>query len=198
MNILKLTTVLFVLTITFASCTSKTEEIPIPSSIPFSEVIASPESQLEVNPPTNWQTYTSTQHGFSISYPKEIKVTSESDTAVNFNYVGKEVSSIAEVSDGFFLRITSGDLSADIKSFVMSQEKRTSDEHKITKKTESIQIGEETGYQFTALMVSPVRYIYVKSSKPNQLIEISDSTSDPEEKGYAQTVNQMLASFKLL
>jgi hypothetical protein len=62
----------------------------------------------------------------------------------------------------------------------------------------SININNYNGLTFTSSSLGIHKYIYLQSSDKIMLMEIVDSTNDPNKQGYQETVGQILSTFKFL
>jgi len=69
----------------------------------------------------------------------------------------------------------------------------------IEKDLEEITVGDLKGYTYTVSGLGTFQYLFLQSQfKTDNFVEISNLTSDPTNQGFAQIVEQVLASFKFL
>lgn len=151
------------------------------------------------DPTAGWKTYTSAKHGFTIKYPGEINLKEEEDSSVTLTLWGPTQKTETEFYDGLGLRFNSGSLGGKtLKDFVEEKINEAEEaEAEILIPLTPITIGGVSGYTYRIRGLGESTSIYV-SVKPGSYIEIDNFTSDPTGKGFEETAELILSTFKFL
>lgn len=144
----------------------------------------------------NWKTYTNQKLGFSIQYPSEAKVTEQEDKSVLLSIWGPTQKAQTEFYDGVELWFSTGSLDGQpLRDYVNKkiEEAEASGQQIIIPLTD-ITLNGIKGYSFRAKSLGEYSTIYL-SPKSNQFFVIFNDTADPTNKGFIQTVGQILSTF---
>jgi len=147
--------------------------------------------------PTSWNTYTSTEYRFSISYPSSV-LHATTQEGERFYQLGASQSQGTELYDGISVVIRSGSLSG--KSFAQWVDENYADikndpvQPRVGEKKPVVIAGKE-GIAFTVSSLGDRVMIYLPKGN-NQFLEISNGTVEPadSQQGFQKTVDQMLSS----
>lgn len=158
-----------------------------------------PASTTNSNETVDWKIYTSTDHKFSIKYPNEAKISewtkaSEGEDAVILSITGSTQYQGTEFHDGIILKFSSGLLEQrTLKEFVDNQVKENT--LPVIAPVDVITVNGLNGYTYTLGGTSKSKIIYLPNSK-SDYIKIENVTEDPTNKGFKETTNQILSTFK--
>lgn len=145
----------------------------------------------------NWKTYTSTRYNFTFRYPIQAKI-EEPEGMVGLSVWGPTQVKDTDFYDGISLRFSSGSLeSKSLKFFVEEKVKQSKENAEIIVNPTEIKVGNLTGYTYRVRGLGEHTYIYL-TPRYNTYLEIINSTVDPGNRGYQETVNQILSTFKFL
>jgi len=160
------------------------------------------------NPELSWETYRNEQIGFEIKSPKEFKISQPTDKfakdvpEVDFYFSGPNETQGTEENDGIQISILKPHpySTATFKEFVDNQvndcKKQDKLDCEVLKDESSIVLNGVNGYEYTVVGQGAIRFIYLPLTEKNY-IEIHLIVVDPNKRGYQDTVDKMLSTFKL-
>jgi len=155
------------------------------------------EPQL-FDPTAGWKTYTSSKHGFTIKYPEEVELKEESDGSVVLSQWGPTQKAETEFYDGISLRFDSGSLGGKtLKQLVEEKAEQDKENAEILIAPTTTIIAGISGFSYRARGLGEYTSIYLPG-KSGAYIEIINFTVDPTGKGFQETAEQILSTFKVL
>ena len=174
------------------------------SQMTSQEVVISPTSvptvEPTVDPLADWETYVSSESGFTMQYPPEVEVSvnTEGKTVnTSFSQVGPSQKEGTEFYDGISLVITSGLLNGETLEALAEAKAGEMGEHsQITKTVAPIMVNGMSGFSYSFEGLGQAEVIYLPNGT-TEYIEITNGTVDPTGKDFANTVEQMLATFTI-
>lgn len=148
--------------------------------------------------PSDWKTYTSVKHGFTIKYPAEAKIDPNKDNRyVLFLITGPTQKEQTELYDAFYLLFTSGSLDGKtLQEYTESQGKAIEGVGEVIKPISTIRLANLDGFTYRVRGLGEYTHILL-SPKPNVFFEIIDGTNDPTDKGFNKIVEMMLSSLEV-
>lgn len=171
-----------------------------PSSSPIASNMASssPRNSIE-DIPSNWQTYTSREHGFSIMYPPEITIEQRQADRVRFIQFGPSQEEGTELYDGISLTINSGSLDgASLSDYVQQQHSQTAVEPTTDSigDIEDVQIANYSGYEYEVTSLGTFTHMYLLNDS-TEYLHIVNSTVDPNNSGFSEITSLMLSTLNM-
>lgn len=153
----------------------------------------------------DWKTYANKNVNFTFQYPSNmtLKEGEEGNPGISLTLFGPTQKMDTEAYDGIFLGFSlPGSLSGKtLKSYVEEQFKQYENNSDITidEGIKEITLAGLNGYTYTITGLGTHKSIYLQSNKnPDLFIVITNSSADPTNQGFAQIIEQILASFKFL
>lgn len=146
----------------------------------------------------SWKTYANKEQGFSFSYPESIDLKELQDKSILLSLWGPTQKVNTEFYDGISLNVATGSLNnKTLQVFILDKIKdiENASVSSITVQPTKIKIGDREGITYTESGMGVFMHIYLPL-KQNQYLLITNSTSDPMGKGFQQTVDQILSTFK--
>lgn len=149
---------------------------------------------------TNWKTYTNSKQGFTIKYPNGAEIKVENDGNVLLTLSGPTQKSGADFYDGIFLRFNFNALiGKNIKQVAdeeLQKAKNTFDTYgDVIEDTKQFTLTGINGYTYTIANVGIHTFIYLPNNSGGYVV-IINSTSDPTGKGFQNSANQILSTFR--
>lgn len=149
--------------------------------------------------PSDWQTFRHDQMKFAISYPSSVKL-NQDGAFVSFFQYGSTQTMGSAVHDGLIVNIMSQAYpggNESLKAFVEQQLQGDSENGNIAQPVTPISIN---GYQgLTYTLEGQGRYqIIILPQDNDRVLMISYLAADPDNRGYAQTVEQMFSTLELM
>jgi hypothetical protein len=149
---------------------------------------------LDVNAPASWETYTSSESGFTIKHPGNVTPTvlhEGEQTITVFTLVGPTQKKDTEFYDGISLQLMTGELGNEtLEEYVEADEAALSQHATITKKTTPTEINGVNGYTYAATGEGDVTFIYLPDG--GAYLKIANLTKDPGNLGYETIAQNML------
>jgi hypothetical protein len=154
-----------------------------------------------VDPTADWETYIDEKGIYTIKYPSDFKTETQREIFILSKW-GPDQKPNTELYDGLSLNFSFDpslknidDLKTSVNNFISSLASENISD--ITKEMTNISIGEYSGYTFTSQGLGTHTYIFLQSPFGGA-IQITNSTIDPNNQGFQDTVNQILSTFKFL
>ncbi|MDD3679286.1 MAG: hypothetical protein PHX72_00265 [Candidatus Shapirobacteria bacterium] len=144
----------------------------------------------------NWLTYLNVNTFYAFKYPQEISL-EERDSVIILSLPGPTQKEDTEFYDGISLSF-SYHFSLDsitLEEYAISKMEELKQHGQITKPVTEINIGQLSGYTFTASSLGEFEYIFLSSSDETLAVEIINGTSDPTGQGYQNIVDNILLTF---
>lgn len=171
---------------------------PLAGSALPTEAVDNPTPTNAPEPvPANWETYTSSEYGFLIKHPKDVKqeTTSEGE---QFSKMGPTQTTGTELFDGISVVITSGNLGEDdFEEFVSKKYDEIKNDPIQPQVGErmSVTIAGKSGYALRVKSIGDSTRIYLPKGD-SEYLEIINSTVEPtnREQTFQKTVDTMLSS----
>ena len=146
-----------------------------------------------------WLTYS--DNCYSFKYPSEVAlIERKEENLIHLSLWGptqrKETGFYDGISLTFSLPLNLGDLSlSDHVDNRVTEDKLFSE---ITSAKQDVVINKINGYTYTTEGMGTFQSIFLQSANQACAVEIVDSTKDPSNQGFQQTVNEILASFQFV
>ncbi len=158
--------------------------------------LPTPVVENNLSKPPEWKTYSSAQVGYSFRYPSYVELTEEN--VVRLSFWGPTQQANTEFYDGislsFSLPFTIEGLS--LEDYVDQQITMSRENGEIETSKTPISINNNQGFSYVVSGLGSFKYIYLQSPNNEWVVEIVDSTVDPTNQGYIDTVQQILNSFQ--
>lgn len=158
---------------------------------------ATPTTVIESDPTASWNTYTSEEHGFTISYPEEITVDEPAQIdGIRFYVLGPTQTEGTEMFDGISMNINTDTFTEDdFHDFVDAEYEETSTDPMTSEISdlEHVEIGGHEAHRFTVSALGEFTHIYIELDD-KRYAHITYLVEDPTDQGYEDIVNQMLSS----
>lgn len=172
----------------------------IPSPI-TTESLTRPTELPKPTTPPDWITYTSSDLGFTIKHPKEVKVTKRED-GIHFLQLGPTQSQGTELYDGLSILVSSPNLgNQSFEDLVRAEYQKSKDEPVISRITElnPLTINGTNGYMFEVEGIGVATLIYLEKSA-NQYITITNSTVEPQnsKSNFVEKAKLIVSSIETL
>lgn len=148
---------------------------------------------------SNWETYTSTAHGFTIRHPQEIDIQNTGDGEL-LSLWGPSQQEGTEFYDGISLHFTSGSLEGKTLDDFVNQIYTDAQNDPINEQVSPVQpilIGEESGLTFDVRGYGDSTYIYLPKGE-GEYLRITENTQDPSSQGFEKITDAMLQSLRLV
>lgn len=149
--------------------------------------------------PDDWHTFTSNEHDFIVQYPMDMRVQDRQRDAIRFIKFGPTQRENTEVYDAISLRFNSGSLEGkSLEDFVRSkiEEARATSEAQVIAEIEPVTIAGYNGFKYRLRGLGESTHIYLPKGE-NGYLMIVDATVDPQNQGFARTVDMMLSTLKI-
>lgn len=165
-------------------------QAPIPTSsnaIPTSSI------------PEGWETYSSQEMGFSVSFPPEMEVRDDQEGYISFVVLGPSQAEGTEVYDGIVLSFSQDTYSSgSLESFVISEVNRKRDDliYDQVSDVEPVVVNGIQGYKYLESALGDFTNIYLPLNGGSYLL-ISYLLEDPTSQGYEEDLNMILSSLTL-
>lgn len=145
----------------------------------------------------DWETYTSYKLGFSLQYPKHMKL-EERDNVVYLTVWGPTQRTETEFYDGISLSFSYGPLgNRSLKEYVDIHAQHSTTGAEILIPPAIIVIIGISGYSYRVRGAGDFSEIYLPFGSDGYF-RIIDGTADPTGKGFQKTVNEILSTFRFL
>lgn len=179
---------------------SSEDQAPTPTEIPITptptEVLSSPTPTATSSAiPEDWETYSSTETGFSLSHPPDMEISTNQDGSISFSKLGPTQTEGTELFDGISLNIESGDLSENsFSTFVENRHEEAQDSpvSEIGELTEGTLDGKTT-YQYIETGLGVFTHIYIPFEE-NSYVHVSLLVEDPSGQGFEETAEKIISS----
>jgi hypothetical protein len=162
--------------------------------VPTPTLVPSPT----VDPLSNWETFTSSESGFVIKHPVDVKVSVHQEAGkliTVFSKTGPTQKEGTEFYDGISLALQSSELgSQTLTEFVNKEVAEMQKTGNLTKPPLPISVSGVNGITFEIQSMGTFTYIYLPDG--GGYMKITDGTVDPTNKGFAETVQQMLSTIR--
>ncbi|HUW24879.1 MAG TPA: hypothetical protein VMW04_04695 [Patescibacteria group bacterium] len=165
--------------------------------LPILEQILSTFKFLDQTSSTeNWKTYQSPNSPYTFKYPPE--ATLKEENMIILTQLGPTQKEATELYDGFTLQFSLPLVLPDnnLSRYVDGEIEKSKENADIVKSKEKITLNGYEGYTYTVRGLGTVKYIYLQSGKNN--VKILYLVGDPAKKGFQQTIDQILSSFKFI
>ncbi len=167
---------------------------PTPTQIP--ETSPSPADDDE----SDWEVFESEDLGIRIEHPEDVNREIREDRVV-FVKVGPSQEMNTEFYDGISLSLRRDQLSAqesveDVASNVLN-DLRDMQLLEEASEIESFRLAGRNGYRFTVTTLGRHTYMYLPAEN-NEYLEIVNSTVDPGNMGFEETVERMLSTLEFI
>ncbi|HOZ02927.1 MAG TPA: hypothetical protein PKX78_00345 [Candidatus Woesebacteria bacterium] len=183
---------------TITPITTPLSEPPETTSNPGFTTDPLPTQVVENNltKPPEWKTYSSAQVGYSFRYPSYVELTEEN--VVQLSFWGPTQNANTEFYDGISLNFSlpfkiEG---LALEEYVDQQIVMFQENGEIAIPRTKISYNNYQGYYFVVQGMGTFKNIYLQSPSKEWVVEIVDSTVDPTNQGYLETVKQILNSFQ--
>ena len=172
--------------------------LPLPTKTvapsPTATVVPSPIPT--VDPMKEWQTYSSEGGCFSFKYPQEVEYKMQGDLA-HLSILGPTQKEDTEFFDGMSLTFSSLlAIDVSLKDYVDSKVDESKQFGEIIKPNAEIIVNGIKGYTYTSQGLGIFESIYLQAEDKSCAVEITNSTVDPTNQGYQETVDKILSTFK--
>lgn len=168
--------------------------------------VSQPPTQVQFTPtpsatvvPANWKSYSSETLGFSIKHPADMDIHPQQGGALLFVKMGPTQADGSGLSDGISLIFDVGDMKGKtLKQAIEEkwQEKKNDPITEQIRDIEEVQVGKYKGYKFFVHNFGGMNYIYLPKGSSEYLV-IIDASTDPNNSGFNQTVNQMYSTLEI-
>lgn len=178
------------------------QQIRQKQSTPLPVVTKQPEAANPtptIDPIAEWKTYSAST--YEVKYPEEMTARIEEASVFYLSKWGPTQKKDTELYDGISLRFQPFELpDIDLEAYVQDkvQETETEGMAEIISPPVPINIGDYKGLTYTSRGLGTHKYIYIQSSDKIMLMEIIDSTVDPNNQGFQQITDQILSTFKFI
>ena len=155
------------------------------------------EGNLDI--PSGWLEYESDVLDIELDYPPEMDVSENEDGTVRFLIIGPSQAMGTEVYDGIILTLYKGTyINSDLASYVESivEEKKNDPIYEQLTQTETIEVGNISGYKFIESALGTFTNIYLPAGEGTYLL-ISYLLEDPTDQGFSETLDLILKSLTL-
>jgi hypothetical protein len=145
----------------------------------------------------NWLQYSHPQLEFSFQYPPEATLEERENGLTLFRW-GPTQREGTEVYDGYVLNFNTVETEEELNIYAQEQLDQSAQDpiSEITQSLTQTTLGGQTAYTYSIRGLGEFQMIMVKHPTQPMIINISDLTADPGNLGFAQTVSQILSSFK--
>lgn len=156
------------------------------------------------NETANWKIYISRDTMFSFKYPGETTIapyeTNEGITHLEFREkLPKDSPDGYELAPGFIMDFKIGFLDTKtIKGVAEDKIVQAKEYANITKPLTTTKINDYSGYIYSSVVQVETTSLFLLSHQDNSYIGINYSINDQNHKGYSDTINQILSTFKFL
>ena len=172
---------------------------PTPEVSPTATATHTPETSPSANIPQEWEVYTSQEMNFSIAHPLEMTVDQpQGIDGVRFLLTGPSQTQGTEMYDGISLTINVDTYDSNsFQAFVEQERAETVNEptNPEVGAIEQVTLGGIPGYQFTVSSLGDFTHIYLPLDN-NEYAHIYYLMEDPENQGFQEMLNLMLASLE--
>lgn len=155
---------------------------------------SSPTPTEDGDPYSGWNTYNSDVLDITFKYPSDMKLQENPDNTVQLIKLGPTQKEGTELYDGISLTVRTAIYTGDFQDFVESERLESMDPiiDEITS-LEEREIASLSGYGFTIVGLGMFDQIYLPLNS-EEFVHISMLVSDPQNEGFAETVDLILAS----
>ncbi len=146
---------------------------------------------------SGWETHTAST--YKVKYPSDVQVNEQEGGRLLLTKSGPTQKTETEFYDGLSLSFHQFDLSGtNLETYVQGKidESEEAGIFEIISGPSPVNIGNYSGRTYTSQGVITFRYIYLQSTDGSKSMEIIDSTIDPGNLGFEETVNQILSTFQ--
>jgi hypothetical protein len=153
-------------------------------------------NQSQADSTASWRTYS--KNGFSFKYPKDIKLTENSDNSVDLSRDGPTQQQQTESTDGIGILFVPRTLSSQtLEQWVDKSIADSIGVVTVSEGKKSVSLNSYSGFTYTITGLGTQRNTILQSPfSPMSFVQIINSTQDPTNKGFDAEVNQVLATFK--
>ena len=176
---------------------TKAPSLISPTAAPHTEGSSAPEGIVV---PAEWKTYSSQKHAFSMRYSPDQKVLEHPQAGVTFTKIGETQAEGTELFDGFTVNVKQDTYTQnnfeDLVKTKHAENKNDPATHTVTD-IKKITIAGISGFTFKVSALGEFTHYYLPAGN-GEYVQLVMMVADPENQGYQKTVNDMLASLKLL
>ena len=173
----------------------KTLPLPTKTIVVSPTATMSPSPIPTVDPIKGWQTYSSDEDCFSVKYPEEVTFKMQGGLA-HLSVWGPTQKKDTGFYDGISLTFSPPlAINISLKDYVDDKINESKEFGEIIKPREEIVINGVKGYTYTDQGMGTFKNIYLQAEDKSCTVEITNSTVDPTNQGYQETVDKILSTF---
>lgn len=155
-----------------------------------------PSPAPTVDPIMEWQTYSTEEDCFSFKYPEEVTFKMQGDLA-HLSLLGPTQKQDTGFFDGISLTFSPPlTISGSLTDYVDTKVAESKEFGEIIKPKAEITVNGINGYTYTNQGLGTFENIYLQAGDKSCAVEITNSTIDPTNQGYQETVDKILSTFK--
>jgi hypothetical protein len=173
----------------------KTLPLPTKTMVVSPITTISPSPTPTVDPIKGWQTYSSDEDCFSVKYPEKVAFKMQGNLA-HLSVWGPTQKKDTGFYDGISLTFSSPlVINVSLKDYVDDKINGSKEFGEIIKPREEIVVNGVKGYTYTSQGMGTFKNIYLQAEDKSCAVEITNSTVDPMNQGYQETVGKILSTF---
>lgn len=158
------------------------------------ELIPSPEPIFEYD---GWLDYSTST--YSIKYPSDVEIRTQDGSAIILTMLGSSQTKDTELLDGISLRIQPFELPVTAKTYAETKiaEIQKMGISEVTSQLKPYKLNNINGWTFSSTGLGVHKYI-ILGGENSMIMEIINSSVDPNNKGYEDTVEKIISSIKFI